>query len=37
MGVALAMVEDGRIVDGKTILLLQYAALHLFSAEGKNR
>ncbi|WP_375776435.1 GDP-mannose pyrophosphatase [Bradyrhizobium sp. ma5] len=27
---ALAMVSDGRIVDGKTIMLLQYAALHLF-------
>lgn len=25
---ALAMIEDGRIVDGKTILLLQWAALH---------
>lgn len=27
---ALAMISDGRIVDGKTIMLLQYAALHLF-------
>ncbi|MGY3529385.1 GDP-mannose pyrophosphatase [Bradyrhizobium embrapense] len=27
---ALAMIGDGRIVDGKTIMLLQYAALHLF-------
>ena len=27
---ALAMVADGRIADGKTIMLLQYAALHLF-------
>ena len=27
---ALAMVEDGRIVDAKTIMLLQYAALKLF-------
>ena len=26
----LAMISDGRIVDGKTIMLLQYAALHLF-------
>ncbi|MCX8570978.1 MULTISPECIES: NUDIX domain-containing protein [Hyphomicrobiales] len=26
---ALAMVADGRICDGKTIMLLQYAALHL--------
>ena len=27
---ALAMIPDGRIVDAKTIMLLQYAALHLF-------
>ncbi|PAY07676.1 MULTISPECIES: GDP-mannose pyrophosphatase [Bradyrhizobium] len=27
---ALAMINDGRIVDAKTIMLLQYAALHLF-------
>ena len=27
---ALAMVADGRIVDAKTIMLLQYAALHVF-------
>ncbi|MGY4319044.1 GDP-mannose pyrophosphatase [Bradyrhizobium sp. JR3.5] len=27
---ALAMISDGRIVDGKTIMLLQYSALHLF-------
>ena len=27
---ALAMVSDGRIVDAKTIMLLQYAALHVF-------
>ncbi|MDH4985978.1 NUDIX domain-containing protein [Aminobacter anthyllidis] len=27
---ALAMVADGRICDAKTIMLLQYAALHLF-------
>jgi nudix-type nucleoside diphosphatase (YffH/AdpP family) len=27
---ALAMIKDGRIVDAKTIMLLQYAALHLF-------
>jgi nudix-type nucleoside diphosphatase (YffH/AdpP family) len=27
---ALAMIADGRIVDAKTILLLQYAALHIF-------
>lgn len=28
---ALAMIEDGRIRDGKTIMLLQHAALHLFT------
>jgi nudix-type nucleoside diphosphatase (YffH/AdpP family) len=27
---ALAMIADGRIRDGKTIMLLQYAALHIF-------
>lgn len=27
---AYAMIGDGRIVDGKTIMLLQHAALHLF-------
>jgi nudix-type nucleoside diphosphatase (YffH/AdpP family) len=27
---ALAMIADGRIIDAKTIMLLQYAALHLF-------
>ncbi len=27
---ALAMIADGRIVDAKTIMLLQYAALHVF-------
>jgi nudix-type nucleoside diphosphatase (YffH/AdpP family) len=27
---ALAMIDDGRIVDAKTIMLLQYAALHIF-------
>jgi len=26
----LAMITDGRIVDAKTIMLLQYAALHIF-------
>jgi nudix-type nucleoside diphosphatase (YffH/AdpP family) len=26
---ALQMMADGRIADGKTIMLLQYAALHL--------
>ena len=29
---ALAMIADGRVRDGKTIMLLQYAALHLFAA-----
>jgi len=27
---ALAMIADGRITDAKTIILLQYAALHIF-------
>ena len=27
---ALTMITDGRIVDAKTIMLLQYAALHIF-------
>jgi nudix-type nucleoside diphosphatase (YffH/AdpP family) len=27
---AMAMIQRGEIVDGKTIMLLQYAALHLF-------
>jgi hypothetical protein len=27
---ALAMVDDRRIVDAKTIMLLQYASLHIF-------
>jgi len=27
---ALAMIGDGRILDAKTIMLLQYAALHIF-------
>jgi len=27
---ALAMINDGRIVDAKTIMLLQHAALHIF-------
>jgi nudix-type nucleoside diphosphatase (YffH/AdpP family) len=27
---ALTMIESGAIVDGKTIMLLQYAALHIF-------
>jgi nudix-type nucleoside diphosphatase (YffH/AdpP family) len=28
---ALEMIKDGRIRDGKTIMLLQYAALHIFN------
>jgi hypothetical protein len=28
---AIAMIPDGRIVDAKTIMLLQYAALRIFS------
>ena len=27
---ALAMIADGRIADGKTVILLQWAALTLF-------
>ena len=27
---ALAMIADGRIIDGKAIILLQYAALNIF-------
>ena len=27
---AMAMIADGRIVDAKTIMLLQYAALNIF-------
>jgi nudix-type nucleoside diphosphatase (YffH/AdpP family) len=30
IGEALAMIGDGRIADAKTIMLLQYAALHIF-------
>jgi len=29
---ALTMIADGRIVDGKTVILLQWAALHLFAS-----
>ncbi|MCJ1714597.1 NUDIX domain-containing protein [Curtobacterium sp. VKM Ac-2922] len=32
---ALAMVEDGRIVDGKTIMLLQWAALRGVLSDGR--
>jgi nudix-type nucleoside diphosphatase (YffH/AdpP family) len=31
---ALAMIADGRIVDAKTIMLLQYAALNIFREEA---
>lgn len=31
---ALQMIQDGRICDGKTVMLVQYAALNLFA--GKN-
>ena len=31
---ALAMIVGGEIMDGKTIMLLQYAALHLFANDG---
>lgn len=31
---AMAMIADGRIVDAKTIMLLQYAALHVFAARA---
>ncbi len=34
---ALAMIRRGEIVDGKTIMLLQYAALHLFAAPASTR
>ena len=32
---ALAMIADGRIVDGKTIILLQYAALNIFQVSSE--
>lgn len=34
IGEALSGIRDGRIRDAKTIILLQYAALHLFGAAG---
>ena len=34
---ALASIENGTIQDGKTIMLLQYAALHLFSTRGDEK
>ena len=30
LGDALAMIADGRIIDAKTIMLLQHVALHVF-------
>jgi len=35
LGEALTMIKDGRIRDGKTIMLLQYAALYLMPEAGK--
>ena len=35
MDEALSMIADGRIQDAKTILLLQYAALHLIPTSPK--
>lgn len=32
---ALAMIADGRIRDGKTIMLLQHAALHIFGRRSR--
>ena len=32
---ALAMIADGRIVDAKTIMLLQYAALNIFGSDNR--
>ena len=32
---AMAMIGGGRIVDAKTIMLLQYAALNMFGSEEK--
>ena len=32
---ALAMIDSGEICDGKTIMLLQYAALHVFAGVNK--
>ena len=34
---ALTMIENGAIRDGKTIMLLQYAALYLFPRSASNR
>jgi nudix-type nucleoside diphosphatase (YffH/AdpP family) len=34
---AMAMIQRGEIVDGKTIMLLQYAALHLFHEAAHKR
>ena len=32
---AMALIDDGTILDGKTIMLLQYAALHLFAPKSE--
>jgi nudix-type nucleoside diphosphatase (YffH/AdpP family) len=32
---AIAAIESGEIADGKTIMLLQHAYIHLFEAKGK--
>lgn len=32
---AIAAIESGEIADGKTIMLLQYAWIHLFEAKGR--
>jgi hypothetical protein len=34
---ALAGIESGVIQDGKTIMLLQHAALHLFPSKGNSK
>ncbi len=34
---AIAMIGDGRIIDAKTIMLLQYAALNIFSERPANQ
>jgi nudix-type nucleoside diphosphatase (YffH/AdpP family) len=34
---AMTLIETGEIQDGKTIMLLQYAFIHLFQTRGANR
>jgi nudix-type nucleoside diphosphatase (YffH/AdpP family) len=34
---AMQMIADGRICDGKTIMLLQHAALHLFDGPARSK